>query len=484
MTIRRRLFISNILMLVLPIVISVLLLAFMVVAAMGILGWRPHSVHNDIYDVMDEIDDYMEGRTDYIDLDEITGYIDRYADDIESLGVALAVYEDDEPVYSIGQMQEGALMDMAMAAEGKHSYTMDETEIYTSDFGEYFLVVSGSSSGAMERLYDTNTFKRLQNLFVLVVVVIVAVVVLINRLLTRMIINRILNPLDTLVYGVHQIRDGNLDYRINYSGKDEFAAVCDDFNEMAQRLMDMVNARQKDDENRRELIAGMSHDLRTPLTSIKAYVEGLEKGVATTHRLRSQYLETIRNKTEDLEHIVAQLFLFSKIDVGDFSLRNKPEDIGAELEKYIEGVAAEYADKGLEIRLDENTHGLMANVDIVQLRSVYTNLLENTVKYGGQSRAVGQPLTMGVSCRGEGDSVVITWEDNGPGVPEQVLERIFDVFYRGDKARSNTSQGSGLGLAISAKLMALMGGEISAENIDGDGQSGLRITLKLPAIKG
>lgn len=112
----------------------------------------------------------------------------------------------------------------------------------------------------------------------------------------------ITTPLDALVHGVRQIRDGNLEYRIEYDGKDEFAQVVDDFNEMAQRLQDMVNARQKDDENRRALIAGISHDLRTPLTSIKGYVEGLEKGVANSPQMRREYLDTIRQKTDDLEH--------------------------------------------------------------------------------------------------------------------------------------------------------------------------------------
>jgi hypothetical protein len=173
-------------------------------------------------------------------------------------------------------------------------------------------------------------------------------------------------------------------YRIAYAARDEFAGVCADFNEMAGRFLDMVNARQKDDENRRELIAGISHDLRTPLTSIKAYIEGLEAGVAATPESRARYINTIKSKAGDLEHIIAQLFLFSKLDIGSFPFRMETFDIGLALSEFVKTAGEEYRQKGLCLDLAENTRGIRVTADRVQLGNVFANILENSVKYGNK----------------------------------------------------------------------------------------------------
>jgi signal transduction histidine kinase len=347
----------------------------------------------------------------------------------------------------------------------------------SADAGTYQIVLTSANVGPDETDEDSNRFdgddpdERL--FYVSILVGAVPLIILVtNRLLTRRVYKSIITPLDLLVSGVHQIRDGNLNYRIAYAARDEFAGVCADFNEMAGRLLDMVHARQRDDENRRELIAGISHDLRTPLTSIKAYIEGLEAGVAATPQSRMRYIDTIKSKTADLEHIIAQLFLFSKLDLGNFPFRMETFDIGLALWEFVKTAAEEYKQKGLSLELAENTRGLMVNADSVQLGNVFANILENSVKYGNKERGV-----MRIACRAEDGQALITLTDNGPGVPEAMLEKMLHVFYRGDKARSNTSQGSGLGLAISSKIMERLGGSIRAANAR---EGGLSIILKLP----
>jgi signal transduction histidine kinase len=276
------------------------------------------------------------------------------------------------------------------------------------------------------------------------------------------------------VYGVRQIRDGNLDYRIAYAGNDEFTAVCSDFNEMAARLSDMVKARQKDEENRKELIAGISHDLCTPLTSILTYVEGIELGLATTPVIQKEYLATIKSKAKDLEHIINQLFLFSTLDVGEFPMQPEPQDIGKLLSDFVKNVASEYRQKGGQITLAENIQGIMVNTDSVQLRNVLTNVIENSLKYGNKEKGI-----VTIACKSENTNAVITLNDNGPGVSGDALDKLFDVFYRGDKARANTKKGNGLGLAISAKIIERQGGTIKAANLSA---GGLSIIITLPGI--
>ena len=311
---------------------------------------------------------------------------------------------------------------------------------------------------------------------VIMFILVLIIVFLTNRFLTKFISRRIMTSIDVLVNGVHEISDGNLTYRIQYGRNDEFAAVCNDFNEMALRLSDMVKQRQIDENSRKELIAGISHDLRTPLTSIKAYIEGLKKGVASTPEMQEKYLDTIQNKTEDLEYIINQLFLFSKIDIGEFPLNFETVDIGCEIEKMITGLADEYTERGLEISLKEKTQGVFVSIDTVQFRNVLQNILDNSVKYGNKNNPRAE-----IFCRKSNDSVSVIINDNGPGVSEELCEKLFDVFYRGDTSRNNPSKGSGLGLAISSKIIKRLNGSIIAENIQG---GGLSVIISLPEQKG
>jgi len=300
------------------------------------------------------------------------------------------------------------------------------------------------------------------------------IVFLTNLALTKYISRYIMNSIDTLANGVNEISNGNLTYRIKYNKGDEFDAVCADFNEMAFRLSDMVKQRQIDENNRKELIAGISHDLRTPLTSIKAYIEGLKKGVASTPQMQEKYLDTIQNKTEDMEYIISQLFLFSKMDIGEFPFNLETVDIGEELDKLITGVTDEYKERGLLILLKETTQGVFVSLDIVQFRNVVQNILNNSVKYGNKDNACAE-----ITCEKNGNYVSITIKDNGPGVSEEMLAKIFQIFYRGDISRNNPSEGSGLGLAISSKIIERLGGSITAENVKG---GGLSIMITLPSL--
>ena len=297
----------------------------------------------------------------------------------------------------------------------------------------------------------------------------------VNRLLTKYISRHIMTAIDTLVGGVGEIRDGNLQFRFQHAANDEFDSVRNAFNEMAERLHAMVAAKQQDERNRKELIAGISHDLRTPLTSIKTYVEGIELGLATTPTLQQEYFATIKAKADDIEHIIKQLFLFSKLDIGEFPMQMSQSAVGEWLSEFVDAVSEEYRRKGLTISLDENTQNAHFSVDSVQLRSVFINILENALKYGNQEGGVMQ-----IVSRKSGADIEISLTDNGGGVPSEFLGNLFDIFYRADKARNNAIQGSGLGLAISAKILERLGGGISAENAP---HGGLSIIIRLPTYE-
>jgi signal transduction histidine kinase len=248
---------------------------------------------------------------------------------------------------------------------------------------------------------------------------------------------------------------------------------------MAEKLEISAAQHKKDETNRRELIAGISHDLRTPLTSIKGCIEGIETGVAATPEMKEKYLTIIKNKAAAMEHIIEQLFLFSKLDMDEFPITIRRVDIVSAVSDMIEDSLSEYEKRGLSIRLTEMPQNIYVYADVLMLRNVIINILENSVKYKTKERCKMEiSITMTDNC------VLLRLADDGPGVQADMLPKLFDVFYRTDPARSKNGYeagGSGLGLAISLKIMERMGGKIYADlPITG----GLTVIIELPIQNG
>ena len=297
---------------------------------------------------------------------------------------------------------------------------------------------------------------------------------IINNFYTHRMIKRIVKPLGPLSEGVHQIHENNYSYRIDYKNNDEFRPVCDAFNEMAVKLETSTTQREKDEANRRELIAGISHDLRTPLTSIKGYLEGIEKGVASTPEMKDKYLTIIKNKAADMERIIEQLFLFSKLDMDEFPLNLRRVDISLAITDILEDSLSEYASRGLDIKISKMPENIYVSADVLMLRNVIINILENSSKY--KTIEHGQ---IEISASVLNNSVLLRLADDGPGVQADMLPKLFDTFYRTDPSRSK--MGSGLGLAISAKIIERMGGNIYAEL---PATGGLAVVVRLPVLQG
>jgi len=346
------------------------------------------------------------------------------------------------------------------------------------------------SPETLERIRESYSHNSLVTIWLLVFAVFLIIISIINNFYTHRMTKRIVRPLEPLNRGVHQIHDKNFSYRIEYRENDEFRPVCDAFDEMAAKLETSAAQKEKDEANRRELIAGISHDLRTPLTSIKGCIEGIETGVASTPEMKEKYLSIIKNKTMDMEHIIEQLFLFSKLDMNEFPLSMRRTDISLAISDMIEDSVSEYERRGLSIRLSEMPKNIYINVDVQMFRNVIINILENSVKYKNLER--GQ---MEISLTLVTDSVLLRMADNGPGVHADMLPKLFDVFYRTDPARSQfgtrNKQGSGLGLAISAKIIERMGGSIYAEPSvreptvqEPAAGGGLAVIIKLPLLQG
>jgi signal transduction histidine kinase len=189
--------------------------------------------------------------------------------------------------------------------------------------------------------------------------------------------------------------------------------------------------------------------------------------------MKEKYLATIKNKTHDMEHIINQLFLFSKLDIDDFPLKLKTTDIGLFITDIVSELSGEYLKRGIEVELSETPRNLLVNIDPVLFRNVVVNIFENSAAYKDTEYGRIKIETCMVDTMTE-----IRLTDDGPGVPKELLDRLFNVFYRADQSRN--TKGNGLGLAISQKIVSRMGGTMKAE-LPGHG---LAIIIQLPLADG
>ena len=265
-------------------------------------------------------------------------------------------------------------------------------------------------------------------------------------------------PLVKLKKATKNIKEGNLDFVLEVEGKDEFSQLCQDFEEMRKRLKESTEEKILMDKENKELISNISHDLKTPITAVKGYVEGIMDGVADTPEKMDRYVRTIYNKTNEMDHLINELTFYSKIDTNripyTFSKLNVEdyfsdcaEELGLEMEtRGIELVYANYVEKGVQVIADGE-----------QIRRVIHNIVSNAIKYMEKPRGIIQ-----LRVKDVGDFIQVEIEDNGKGIAAKDLPYIFDRFYRTDVSRNSSKGGSGIGLSIVKKIMEDHGGKVWA----------------------
>jgi len=413
-----------------------------------------------------------------IDKTEIYKKIEKY---IDKNNAYIEIYYESDLKYSFGssKINNTILYETIMNLGGEGSICIDNINLYCEKINVDKRVYTICIYNSLEKISEKeDLFIDIikMSIVLLVIIFVITTVFITNRFLIKFVFRKIEKPLHILIEGVNEIRNGNLDFHIEYTENDEFLLVCDDFNNMALRLKESVENTQKQELNRKELIAGISHDIRTPLTSIKAYIEGLIDGIADTPMLRQKYMRTIQQKANDIDNMVDKLFMFSKLDLGEYPFYPEKIDINNEIMKIIEENKSNYAVRGMNIVYESIPQKYIVYVDPIQLRNAVTNILENSIKYKDKDN-----VTVNIKCFDNNDFVTVIIEDNGPGVPEEALEKLFNVFYRADPSRNNSNKGSGLGLAITAKIMERFDGSISAENVV---PNGLRIIITLPKRNG
>jgi signal transduction histidine kinase len=316
------------------------------------------------------------------------------------------------------------------------------------------------------------------NVITIAAVVAVVAIIITNGLLVILMLKSIMEPMTILQTATHELRDGNLDYKVPYSSKNEIGQVCADFEEMRQRLKESVEQQQKYEENRMQLIAGISHDLGTPLTTIKGYASGILDGIADTDEKKMRYVGVIYDTAQGMDTLVSELSMLSKLSLDKVPFyfeKIKAKDF---FEEYTAYAADTLGEAGIEFiynfECDEDRE---INIDPAQFRRVLNNLIDNSRKYGAEDGTAKIMLSV---RNGENGHTEISIEDNGQGVPADERDKIFETFYRGDKARTGHKNGSGLGLAITKQITDRHGASIRADESE---LGGLKVIIDLPQAK-
>lgn len=263
--------------------------------------------------------------------------------------------------------------------------------------------------------------------------------------------------------GLFQIAKNNLDYRIEIQGKDELARLSDNINFMAQELKKRIERERAAEKTKNELITNVSHDLRTPLTSIKGYLALVKDGKYNNEIELGDFINIAYNKSEKLEVLIKDLFEYTKLNNNGMSLNIQSISLNELLEQLIEELYVICEENNIIIKKEFLEKKVYANVDGDKLARVFENLLMNAIRYSLK------PGEIKVKLWNEENAIVTSVENKCKDIEKEDLDKIFDRFYRVDKSRSEGTGGSGLGLAISKSIVELHGGkiwsEIQGENI-------------------
>ena len=325
------------------------------------------------------------------------------------------------------------------------------------------------SDGSAGRFYVVThagaIFPQIRSILIEVGEMIILVLLVTAILLIFWLYNSIVKPLATLQKATRAIRDGNLDFSLEVTGKDEISELCQDFEDMRIRLKQSAEEKIQYDRENKILIRNISHDLKTPLTAVKGYCEGILDGVASSPEKMMKYVRTIYNKANDMQRLIDELTLYSRIDTNRIPYHFTKIPVNAYFADCAEELATELESKNIELTYSNFlSDDVMVIGDTEQLKRVINNIISNSIKYMDKKKGF-----ISLRIRDEGDFIRVEVEDNGKGIGTKDLPYIFDRFYRTDSSRNSSTGGSGIGLSIVKKIIEDHGGRIWATSKEGTG---------------
>ena len=272
-------------------------------------------------------------------------------------------------------------------------------------------------------------------------------------------------PIKKLQVATKNIKEGNLDFTIDYDEPDEMGDLCRNFEDMRKRLKESTEEKMAAEKENRALISNIAHDLKTPITAVKGYSEGILDGVADTPEKQERYIRTIYNKANEMDRLINELTFYSKIDTNRIPYTFSKIHIADYFDDCVEELNLELDAQHVDLTyfnyLEDDP---VVIADAEQIKRVINNIVSNSIKYMDKSHKV-----INIRLRDVGDFVQVEIEDNGKGIATKDLTKIFDRFYRTDASRNSTRGGSGIGLSIVKKILEDHGGKVWATSKEGVG---------------
>lgn len=287
---------------------------------------------------------------------------------------------------------------------------------------------------------------------------------------------RIFKPMENLKQGLDEVANGNYTVKVEYDMPNDLGFLIASFNEMTEKLSESEKIQAEYEDNRKALIANISHDLKTPITTIQGYIEALLDGTATTAENKNKYLKTIHQNIIYVNKLIDDLFLFSKLDMQKLEFAYEDVDIRAFMDDLMEEYRFDFAERTIKFKyivaLEDD---FRLNVDGKRIHQAFNNLISNAVQHGPETG-----LSIEVKLYRQGGFICIDVKDNGPGIPGDKLPFIFDRFYRIETERPKSYVSTGLGLAIAQELVEAHGGKITVSSIMNEGTC---FTIMLPILR-
>lgn len=305
--------------------------------------------------------------------------------------------------------------------------------------------------------------------------ILLIILIVTNSTISYFTAKNIINPLITLKNATGKIKEGDLDFQIKSERMDEIGELFSSFEEMRSKLKKSIELQNKYEENRKLLLSNISHDLKTPITTIKGYVEGISDGIANSPDKISQYMNTIKKKTDELDALIDELFLYSKLDLKRIPFQLTKINIIDYLHDCCEELSFELMNHKMNIEFVHSAAApIYVHADREKLMRVFNNIVFNSVKYMNHDKG---KISIQLIDRNDVAEIIIS--DNGPGFPKEAIPYIFEQFYRADQSRSSATGGSGLGLAIAKQIIEGHEGEIW---INPDTKQGAEVHFTLKKI--
>ena len=341
------------------------------------------------------------------------------------------------------------------------SFYYDDMKKLVSQMDFYFMDGSEGSFFIITRVNSMLSRK----LFVDMAIAIMVILIITSFFLTNWISRGVFAPINQLNIAMQNIAEGNLEYMLPDNDDGEIGELYRNYEDMRLRLKESTDEKILAEKQNKELVSNISHDLKTPITAIKGYVEGIMDGVADTPEKMDKYIRTIYNKANDMDRLINELTVYSGIDSNRIPYHFHKINVSEYFGDCIEEVGLDLESKNIEL----NYSNLVAPDTVIiadpeQLKRVINNIIGNSIKYLDKTKG-----EIDIRILDEIDSIRVEIEDNGKGIAAKDLPKIFERFYRTDASRNSSQGGSGIGLSIVKKIVEDHGGYIWATSKEEEG---------------